>query len=115
MNTDYRLRALWGLWTVRVTGGTHRGGLALANKFLRLARQAADPEARRVGERLVGTSRHFLGEQNAARRSLDGMLRRAPAPGSPSDIVRFQFDQAIAARAFLAKILWLEGARQGTA
>jgi hypothetical protein len=32
-NTDYRLRALWGLWTVCVTGGEHRNGLWLANEY----------------------------------------------------------------------------------
>jgi hypothetical protein len=106
---DYQLRAYWGLWTVCVTGGKHRTGLALAQTFARLAADGRDPEGMRVGERLVGISRHFLGEQTAARQHLESMLHHAGALGNRSDIVRFQFDQSIASRAFLGKVLWLQG------
>ena len=108
-DTDYQLRAQWGLWTVCVTGGQHRNGLALAQKFLSLAGEAGDPEGLMVGERIVGISRHFLGEQTVARRHLEGMLDRAPSLGNPADILRFQFDQSVATRAFLGRVLWLKG------
>ena len=97
-DTDYELRAQWGLWTVCVTGGKHRDGLALAQQFVSLAGKARDPEGQLVGERLLGISRHFLGEQTSARRHLEGMLNRAPL-GNPADILRFQFDQSVVARA----------------
>ncbi len=108
-DTDYQLRAQWGLWTVCVTGGKHRAGLAMARTFLRLAEKGRDPEALLVGERLVGTSHHFLGEQTVAREYLEGMLTHAGPLGNPADILRFQFDQSIATRAFLGKVLWLKG------
>ncbi|HEY3938434.1 MAG TPA: hypothetical protein VGL97_13450 [Bryobacteraceae bacterium] len=63
----------------------------------------------RVGERLVGTSHHFLGEQTVARRHLESMLDHAGVLGNRAEIVRFQFDQSVAARAFLGKVLWLQG------
>ncbi len=109
MNTDYQLRAQWGLWTVCVTGGNHRDGLALAQTFTRLAEKRRDPEGLLVGERLVGTSRHFLGEQAVAKQHLERMLNRAGPPGNPADVFRFQFDQSVTARAFLGKVLWLKG------
>jgi predicted ATPase len=108
-DTDYQLRAQWGLWTVKVTGGDHRAGLALAQTFAHLAEKGCDPEGLLVGERLVGTSRHFLGEQSVARQHLERMLNRAGQPGKPAEILRFQFDQSVAARAFLGKVLWLKG------
>jgi predicted ATPase len=36
------------------------------------------------------------------------MVNRAPV-GNPADILRFQFDQSVAGRAFLGKTLWLKG------
>lgn len=107
-DTDYQLRARWGVWTVCVTGGKHSDGLALAHEFMTLAESELDPEGLFVGERLVGTSRHFLGEQALARRHLERTVERAPL-GNPADILRFQFDQSVAARAFLGKVLWLTG------
>lgn len=107
-DTDYQLRAQWGLWTVCVTGGKHRPGLALAHAFARLAKEGCDPEGLLVGERLVGISHHFLGEQTIALRYLEGMVNRAPV-GNPADILRFQFDQSVAGRAFLGRTLWLKG------
>ena len=72
--------------------------MALAQQFVSLAGKARDPEGQLVGERLLGISRHFLGEQTSARRHLEGMLNRAPL-GNPADILRFQFDQSVVARA----------------
>ncbi len=109
MNSDYQLRAQWGLWTVCVTGGNHLEGLAMAQNFMRLAESSHDTEGLRVGQRLIGTSYHFLGQQAIATHHLRGMLDRAGAPGNPADIARFQFDQSVTARAFLGKVLWLRG------
>jgi predicted ATPase/DNA-binding winged helix-turn-helix (wHTH) protein len=106
---DYRLRALWGLWEVCVTVSKHRSGLLLARKFAKLASDASDPVALRVGDRLIGTSLHFLGEQRAARRHIERGLNRPTAIPTRSQIVRFQFDQSVAGRAYFSRILWLQG------
>ena len=108
-NTDYILRALWGLWTVCVTGSGHLAGLSLAQEFFDLAAEAVDPEALLVGDRLIGTSHHFLGAQSKARHHLGRMLERSTKRSNPSDIIRFQFDQPVASRCYLAKVLWLQG------
>lgn len=108
-DTDYRLRALWGLWVDTVTGANHRTGLALAQQFATLASKAHDPVAWFVADRLVGTSLHFLGEQAEARVHFDRMLSRPPTASHKTQILRFQFDQIIAGRTFLSRILWVQG------
>jgi tetratricopeptide (TPR) repeat protein len=37
------------------------------------------------------------------------MLDHSGARSNPTEIIRFQFDQSIAARSYLAKVLWLQG------
>jgi len=106
---DYRLRALWGLWIVCVTGGNHRSGLSIARKFSALAAKMADPLALFAGDRLIGSSLHYLGEQRGARRHLTLMLSRPVSGTTRIQIVRFQYDQSVARRAFLARTLWLQG------
>jgi len=106
---DYRLRALWGLWVVCVTGGRHRPGLSLAKRFASTAAKAVDPVASLIGERLVGTSLHFLGEQENGKRRVERMIDKSDASNSRTQITRFQFDQSSAANAYLARILWLQG------
>lgn len=108
-NTDYLLHALWGMWTVCVTGGEQRAGLSLAKEFSDLAAEAVDPKALLVGDRLVGISHHFLGAQSETRFHIERMLERSPARSNPSDIIRFQLDQPIASRSYLAKVRWLQG------
>ena len=59
-NTDYQLRALWGLWNIVATGGKQRTGLSLARRFINVASKANDKVALLVGGRLIGASFHFL-------------------------------------------------------
>jgi predicted ATPase/DNA-binding winged helix-turn-helix (wHTH) protein len=106
---DYQLRALWGLWVVCVTGGNHRSGLSLAKQYATLAAKTTDRVALFVGDRLVGTSLHFLGEHQGARRHFYLMLGRQISSTTRMQIVRFQFDQSVAGRAFFSRILWVQG------
>jgi predicted ATPase len=108
-NSDFRLRALWGLWTVCVTGGGQRMGLSLAKEFARVASEVSDAGAQLVGERLQGISHHFLGELAPARLHLERMLEKARGESDRSDIDRFQFNQPLASQAYLANVLWVQG------
>ncbi len=107
--TEYQLRALWGLWSYRLSRGEHRAAQALAQRFSRLAAHTADPADRLIGARLVGVSLHYLGEQTDARRHLERMLSHYVAPMYRPHAIRFQYDQRVMARATLAWILWLQG------
>jgi predicted ATPase/DNA-binding winged helix-turn-helix (wHTH) protein len=108
-DADYRLRALWGLYLDRLTRGDYQAALALAERFRRHAATSADPADLLVGDRLIGSALHVLGNQFDARRHIERMLDRYVAPIDGSDKIRFQFDQRIAARCFHSRILWLQG------
>jgi predicted ATPase/DNA-binding winged helix-turn-helix (wHTH) protein len=107
--TDYQLRALWGLWSYRLSRGEHRAAQTLAQRFSSLAANTADPTDLLIGARLVGVSLHYLGEQTDARRHLERMLSHYVAPVYRPHAIRFQYDQRVMARATLAWILWLQG------
>jgi predicted ATPase len=108
-DTEYQLRALWGLWHFRVSRGECRAALALAERFCDRAANTANPAELLVGERMVGVSLHYLGDQTNARSYLEGMLSRYVAPAHRSHAIRFQYDQRVASRMVLARILWLQG------
>jgi predicted ATPase/DNA-binding winged helix-turn-helix (wHTH) protein len=108
-DTDYRLRALWGLWVDRMNEGAVRDAQRLAEAFVVAAARSADPIAVAVGERMMGFSLHFAGDQGAAQIHLERMLGdHVPALGK-RPIARFQFDPWVTARTRLAVILWLKG------
>jgi predicted ATPase len=107
--TEYQLRALWGLWSYRLSRSEHRAAQTLAQRFSSLAANTADPADRLIGARLVGVSLHYLGEQTDARRHLERMLSHYVAPMYRPHAIRFQYDQRVMARATLAWILWLQG------
>src|SRR2546425_1347957 len=108
-DTDYQLRALWGLWASHMNNGEFRQALQLAERFGAVATKARDPADPLIGDRMVGASLHFLGEQTRARGYIERMLERYVAPPNRSDVVRFQFDQRVTARITLSRVLWLQG------
>ncbi|HME22190.1 MAG TPA: winged helix-turn-helix domain-containing protein [Acetobacteraceae bacterium] len=108
-DVDYQLRVLWGMWTRRFNNGENRAARAVAERFLALAAGASDPSDRLVGERLMGTALHYLGDQAGARWHLEEMLNNDAAPRSVQHTVRFQFDQRVLARAMFARVLWVQG------
>jgi hypothetical protein len=98
---DYQLRALWGLW-----GVLDREALTRAQQF---AAVAATPADRLVGDRMIGNSYHFLGDQSRARHQFERVIADDVTPEPGSRISRFQVDNRPSAQAFLARILWLQG------
>jgi predicted ATPase len=108
-DTQYKLRALWGLWSSRFNGGDLRQALQAGERFRDVAATSADPGHALMGERLMGLSLFRLGDFSGARRHLEHMLRHYTAPANHADILHFQFDQRVAARSLLAQILWMLG------
>ena len=106
---EYQLRALWGLWHFRVSLGECRAALALAESFCGRVASSDNPAELLVGERMVGVSLHYLGDQANARLHLERMLSRYVRPAHRSHAIRFQYDQQVAGRMILARILWLQG------
>jgi len=108
-DTDYRLRALWGLWVDRMNDGAVGDAMRLAERLSLLASSSADPIALQIGERTMGFALHFLGDQANARRHIERMFRDYVPEVHDRPIIRFQFDPWLTARMRLAVILWLQG------
>jgi len=105
-DTECQLRALRGLWAYRLNSGEFRAALTLAARFCSLATNPADLL---VGERMTGTSLHYLGDQINARHHIELMLDGCVTSVHRLHPIRFQFDQSVTARATLARILCLQG------
>ena len=105
-DTECQLRALRGFWAHRLNNGEYRAALMLAQRFSSLAANRTLPQDLLVGERMTGTTLHYLGNQTDARRHIERTLGGYAARPPPN---RYQFDQRVTARATLARIFWLQG------
>jgi predicted ATPase/DNA-binding winged helix-turn-helix (wHTH) protein len=108
-DTEYQLRALYGLWACRLNHGEYQVALKLAQRFDSLAQNRGDPADLPIGDQMIGTSLHYWGDQTNARRHIERMLGGCVAPVQRLPLVLFQFDQRVVARVALARILWLQG------
>jgi predicted ATPase/DNA-binding winged helix-turn-helix (wHTH) protein len=108
-DTEYRLRALRGLWICSLSSGEYRTALALARKFCSIAADRPASPDLLIGDRMTGTPLHYLGDQASARRHIERTLAHYVTPVRRSHIIRFQFDQRLTASCTLARILWLQG------
>jgi predicted ATPase len=108
-DTEYQLNALWETWIYRTNAGGHAAALAIAQKFHTLALEHADAAVLPIADRMIGMSYHYLGDQTNARPHIERMLSADVDPQRRSPIMRFWFDQKVAGRIVLARILWLRG------
>jgi predicted ATPase/DNA-binding winged helix-turn-helix (wHTH) protein len=106
---DYRLRALWGLWTARINNGEYKIALELAERIHALALRENHPLDLAVSDRGLGYSWHFIGDHIKARTYLEKMAARSIGTQRRSLIIRYQFDQLITGRMRYGWILWLLG------
>ncbi len=100
-DVEHQLRSLWGLWLLK-----EREALTLARQFFAVAPTAAD---RLLGERMIAVSSHYLGDQNTARHHIERVIANDVMDDTGRRIIRFQIAQRSGARAFLGRILWLQG------
>jgi len=114
-DAEYQLHALGGLYFLHAASSRHRAALPFAQRFHDLAASRSDLSAQLFGEHMVGMAKHFLGDQTSARRHLEqALIHYAPTYHGRDvirlqDIIRFQIDGQVSARAFLARVLWLQG------
>ena len=108
-DTEHQLRALWELWVHHTNTGELAAALAVAQRFYSLALEHADPATLSIADRMMGMSYHYLGDQTNAWRHIERMLSADVDPQRRSPLIRFWFDQKVAGRVALARILWLRG------
>ena len=73
-DAEYQLRLLWGLFSLHLGIGEFQIALEMAQKFRTLAAQRQRRNDELIGERLLGSAQHVLGDQVSARRHIEHML-----------------------------------------
>jgi predicted ATPase len=81
----------------------------LAERFSQVAHRAGDTADVLVGDRLIGTTLHYSGNQPQARYHLERVLDLYVAPNDQRHMMWFHHDQRAMARTVLARVLSLQG------
>jgi hypothetical protein len=116
-DAGYRFTALWGQWAYHTFESRYRVAFDAAQRFYALAAERPDANDRIFGRRMIGAAQHFIGDQSNARNHLEQFLSynrpsdQAQDIGSFQNIILFRFggDLRLATRAYLARVLWLQG------
>ena len=108
-DATYRRHALWGLCIDQFNNGSMRAALTFAEQFAALVGEFDKAVERMMGDRILATSLHYLGEQTRAQHHIDRALAHASAPAFGSRTVSAGFDLLVSAHYFQARILWLRG------
>ncbi len=103
-----RLHALWGMWAVRRARSQYREALAVAENYEAVAATTGDEATVVLGDRILGLTQHYLGNQAAARRALERVQKIVRQNGT-APAGDFQLASEVAVPALLARILWLQG------
>jgi predicted ATPase/DNA-binding winged helix-turn-helix (wHTH) protein len=104
----FKSLAIWGLWVYHFNNGEFTIALDLAKRSI--AEEGVDPIHLLAGDRIIGLSLHYLGDQAAARRQIESLLQRPVDPlPQVHDVRAASFDNRVTLRSFLARILWLQG------
>jgi predicted ATPase len=109
---EMQLYAALGATLIYTQGPRPESGSAWTNA-LQLQKSSTTPSVScAVGERMTATSLHYLGDQINARHHIEQVLDGGATAVHRLHPIRFQFDQAVTARATLARILCLQGFRR---
>src|SRR5471030_246171 len=94
-----------------VTNTTEAIGIRVASmqSDLPVSHRSSTPADALVGDRLVGTTMHYLGNQGAARHHLERLLTYYEAPTDQRHTFWFHHDQPTVTRAMLARVLCVQG------
>ncbi|MGE8497960.1 MAG: ATP-binding protein [Pseudomonas sp.] len=106
---EYQALATWGLWAHGYLNGPYPQNLQIAEDFMQLAQHSPDAKDIVVGKRMLALSNLCLGRLDEAHASLLDMLRHYPDELRRRHILRYAYDQKVAALCALAYTLWLEG------
>lgn len=108
-NAECVMNALYGLWAFHIVGGACVKALPIARKLLDHAARTNDDAMLLVGHRILGVSLHSMGDQPRGRTMIEAALQGYDPSRHRSLAFRFGQDQRVAALAFEALILWLQG------
>ena len=106
---DYKQRALWGLCIDQFNNGEFHTALGYAERFAELVASSNDPVDLVMGNRILATALHYIGDQKNARLHIDRVIEHLAALAQQPQIVRLRFDMRVSTHYFQARILWLQG------
>jgi predicted ATPase/DNA-binding winged helix-turn-helix (wHTH) protein len=108
-DTEVHLQLLWSQWSMEHIMGEYGASSVTAHLFAECARRHGDDALMLVGDRLRGTSMMRMGELNDARHCLERVVNHYIAPSTGRHALLFRFDHRILGRAYLARVLALQG------
>ena len=108
-DSDYLLRALWGLCIDQFNNGEFRKALEFARRFSEVVAGSRNSVDLMMADRLLATTLHYLGDQNLAHHHITRTLSRLSDLTPKPQVIRFRFDLRVSAHYFQARILWLLG------
>jgi tetratricopeptide (TPR) repeat protein len=71
--------------------------------------RSSNPADLATGDRILGVTLHYLGDRAGAETYFERSVARLESTVHGSHAIHFQYNQSLAARAYLPKILWLRG------
>ena len=108
-DSDYQLRALWGLAGHHFLQGDYNRSLEHCERFDAVAEASDDNAAKLVRDRMMALGLHLVGRQTEARPYAERALTH-PAALMRSTHKSFQeYDNQVASRSHLGRILWMQG------
>lgn len=107
--STYALRALWGLARERYVQGDYRAALSFCERFGQVAKTSGDQAADLVHDRMMALALHLVGRQAEARLYADRTLNHPAAVIRTAHKSFHEYDNRVAARSHLARILWVQG------
>lgn len=108
-NSDYQIRAIWGMAVYEYFSGRPSAAACLAADLVALAQQSHDWSAYAEGTRMLAQFRSYTGELSVASQLLEPLVRRYDRPAERARHARFQAELFVVARCTLAFIRWLDG------
>ena len=108
-DSDYLLRALWGLCIDQFNNGEFRKALEFAHRFAAAVANSSNSVDLMMADRLLATTLHYLGDQKLAHHHITRTLSRLSDLSPKPQVIRFRFDLRVSAHYFQARILWLLG------
>ncbi|MFC2999386.1 ATP-binding protein [Falsiroseomonas tokyonensis] len=107
--TTYQLRALWAMARERYVQGDYHGALAHCEDFNALTATVNDLGSGLVRDRMMALALHLVGRQDEAGFYAERALNH-PAEAIRSAHKSFhEYDNRVASRSHLARILWVKG------
>jgi len=108
-DTDYQLRAVWGLAVLQSFAGRHRDVLASLDRFDAISERAKDRSAAASGARFRIMTQFYRGDIVGAHDALMRLARQHDRLAQRTRISRFQVDPYVVIRVSLAFVGWVRG------